>query len=100
MVKMNVDDHQKDSARARKRGATTMEVVVVCVLIAAACLVGVAVFGRALFRNTDVMDKAVNGQGNRAGTALQCPKEGYRKQANDDMQEAVKYNREFSDAKE
>lgn len=88
------------NAHERKRGAASAEMIIVCVLIAAACLVGVAVFGRALFRNTDVMDKAVNGQGNRAGTALQCPKEGYRKQANDDMQEAVKYNREFSDAKE
>ena len=90
---------KKKDAHARERGATMVEIISICVLIAAACLIGVAVFGRALFRNTDVMSKGTMGQGNSAGTALQCPVDGYRKQANDDMPEAVKYNKEFSDAK-
>lgn len=97
---MQSRNRQQDRVHARERGATTMEMVIICVLIAAACLVGVAVFGRALFRNTDVMNKGVMGQGERAATAISCPAEGYGKQAEDDMKEAVKYNKEFSDAKQ
>ena len=96
---MNIE-YKKNGEHARERGAASMEMVVICVLIAVACLVGVVVFGRAIFRNTDVMNKGVSGQGEGAGTALSCPKEGYRKQANDDVSEDVKYNREFSDAKQ
>ena len=96
---MKSENQKKNHAHVRKRGAVSMEMVVICVLIAAACLVGVVVFGRALFRNTDVMDKGVTGQGSRAATALSCSDEGYRKQASDDIKEAVNYNKEFSDAK-
>lgn len=94
---MKIENANQNPAHARKRGAATMEMVVICVLIAAACLVGVIVFGRAIFRNTDVMNKGVSGQGEQAGKAMSCPKEGYRKQAEDDIKEAVKYNKEFSD---
>lgn len=83
-----------------RRGAVMMETVIVCVLIAAACMVAVVVFGRAIFRNTDVMNKGVTGRGEAAATALSCPQEGYRKQAEDDIKEAVKFAGEFSDTKE
>lgn len=83
-----------------RRGAVMMETVIVCVLIAAACMVAVVVFGRAIFRNTDVMNKGVTGRGDAAATALSCPKEGYRKQAEDNIKEAVKFAGEFSDTKE
>ena len=88
------------NAQKRKRGAASMEMVIVCVLIATVCLVAVAVLGRAIFRNTDVMNKGVTGQGNRAATAVSCPKEGYRKQAEDDIKESDKFVREFSDIKQ
>ena len=83
-----------------KRGSALMEVVIVCVLVAAACLIGVIAFGRAIFRSTDVMDKGLTGQGNLAGTALSCPAEGYRKQAEDDISESKKFAGEFSDTKQ
>ncbi len=86
--------------RVGRRGSISMELVVVCVLIAAACLIGVAVMGRAIFRNTDVMNKGSTGQGELGATALSCPKEGYRKQADDDIKESIKFNSEFSDTKQ
>ena len=93
-------ENSKNRAHERERGAVTMEMVIICVLIAAACLVGVIVIGRAIFRNTDLMDKAVTGQGERAANAISCPNEGYRRQAEDDIKEAEKFPREFSDTKQ
>ena len=46
-----------------------MEMVIICVLIAAACVIAVVVFGRTVVRNTDLMDKGLVGRGNRAGEA-------------------------------
>lgn len=85
--------------RIGRRGAVSMELVVVCVLIAAACMIGIAVMGRAIFRSTDLMSKGASGQGELAATAVSCPKEGYRKQVEDDVKEAEKFNSEFSDIK-
>ena len=73
-----------------------MEMVVISVLIAAACVIAVVVFGRTIVRNADLMDKGVSGRGNRAGEAS----EQYRKDAADDIKEAVKFAGEFSDTKE
>lgn len=83
-----------------RRGGVSMELVIICVLIAVAALVAVIVFGQTYLTNLDVAVRAANGNGVNAGEALSCPKEGYRKQASDNMEEAVKFAREFSDAKE
>ena len=94
---MEVMSKFEENKHVRERGAATMEMVIVCVLIAVACLVGVVVFSRMLLRDTAVMGRGVAGEGKRAGTALSCPNEGYRKQLKDDVMEAQKYQKEFSD---
>lgn len=81
-------------------GSVTMEMVIICVLIAAACLLAIIAFGRTIRRNADVMDKGLTGRGNRAGEVQSCPNEGYRKMADEDIKEAVKFAGEFSDTKE
>ena len=86
--------------RIGRRGAVSMEFVVVCVLIAAACMIGIAVMGRAIFRSTDLMSKGASGQGELAATAVSCPEEGYRYQAEDDIKESKKFAGEFSDTKQ
>lgn len=80
-------------AAKMRRGAVLMEYVIVAVLIAAACLVGVVVFGRGIIRNADVATKAASGRGVRAGEAAEI----YRADAEADMKEAEKFPREFSD---
>lgn len=83
------------SRRAAKmrRGAALMEYVIVAVLIAAACVVGVIVFGRGIVRNADIMNKATVGRGQRAGEAAEI----YRADTDADIKEAEKFPREFSD---
>ena len=76
-----------------RRGATLMEYVVVAVLIAAACLVGVVVFGRGVIRNSDIATKAASGRGGRAGEAAEI----YRADAEADIKQAEKFPHEFSD---
>lgn len=90
------DNETMSSRRAAKmrRGAALMEYVIVAVLIAAACLIGVIVFGRGIVRNTDIMNKATAGRGQRAGEAA----ETYRADADADVKEAEKFPKEFSDA--
>ena len=70
-----------------------MEYVIVAVLIAAACLVGVIVFGRGIVRNADIATKAASGRGVRAGEAAEI----YRDDTDADIKEAEKFPREFSD---
>lgn len=85
-----------DDRRARlcgRRGAALMEYVIVAVLIAVACLVGVVVFGRGVVRNADIATKAAAGRGVRAGEAAEI----YRADAEADIKEAEKFPREFSD---
>jgi len=76
-----------------RRGATLMEYVIVAVLVAAACLVGVIVFGRGIVRNADLMNKAAVGRGQRAGEAAEI----YRGDTESDVKEAEKFANEFSD---
>jgi len=80
-------------AAKRRRGAALMEYVIVAVLIAAACLVGIVVFGRGIIRNTDVATKAAVGRGGRAGEAAEI----YQADAAADIKEAEKFPKEFSD---
>ena len=83
----------KTTAMRGRRGAALMEYVVVAVLIAAACLVGVVVFGRGIVRNADIATKAASGRGVRAGEAADI----YRADTEADIKEAEKFPREFSD---
>ena len=78
-----------------RRGAVMMEYVVLAVLIAAACVVAVVVFGRGIVRNTDIMNKATVGRGSRAGEAAEI----YQQDVADDVKEAKKFANTFSDAK-
>jgi len=82
--------------RRLRRGAVMMEYVILAVLIAAACVIAVIVFGRGVVRNTDLMSKAAAGRGSRAGEAAQI----YQKDAEDDIREAQKFPGKFSDAKQ
>lgn len=79
-----------------RRGAVMMETVIVCVLIAAACLIAVVVLGRSIARGTGIMDRAVSGQGVEAGEWSDKAKQ----RASEETQEAVKFAGEFSDTKE
>jgi len=79
--------------RRSRRGAALMEYVIVALLIAAACLVGVIVFGRGIVRNTDIATKTAAGRGVRAGEAAEI----YRADADADIKEAEKFPKEFSD---
>ena len=80
--------------RHARRGGAAVEYVIVAVLIAAACLIAVVVLGRGIVRNTDIMNKAATGRGNRAGEAAEV----YRQDAAEDVKEAEKFPGEFSDA--
>jgi Flp pilus assembly pilin Flp len=81
--------------RRGRMGATMMEYVIIAVLIAAACLVGVIVYNRVIVRNTDVMGKGITGRGSRAGEAAEI----YRSDTEADVKEAEKFPNEFSDIK-
>ena len=90
-------DNKKNRVHAFERGAVSMEMIIICVLIAAVCLVGVIALGRAMFRDTDVINKAV--RGDDPAKAISCPDEGYRKQAEDDIGEADKFSKQMSGQK-
>ena len=88
---------QARAARARmRRGAVMMEYVILAVLIAAAAVVAVIVMGRGVVRNTDIMSKAATGRGSRAAEAS----ETYAKDVADDVDQAHKFNTQFSDVNE
>ena len=76
-----------------RRGAALMEYVIVAVLIAVACLVGIVVFGRGVVRNTDIATKAAAGRGVRAGDVVVT----YQEDAEADIKEAEKFPNAFSD---
>ncbi|MBQ2625606.1 MAG: hypothetical protein IJG18_10985 [Kiritimatiellae bacterium] len=81
-------------AAEMRRGAALMEYIIAAVLIAVACLIAVIVFGRGIVRNTDIMNKATVGRGQRAGEAAEI----YRADTEADVKEAEKFPAEFSDA--
>ena len=81
--------------RQSKRGATLMEYVIIAVLLAAVSLVAVVVFGRGIVRNTDIMNKAAAARGNKASEAAEV----YRQDTEEDLKEAEKFPKEFSDIK-
>ncbi|MBO7482300.1 MAG: hypothetical protein J6U17_00240 [Kiritimatiellae bacterium] len=79
-----------------RRGAVMMEYVVLAVLIAAACVIAVIVFGRGVVRNTDLMNKAAAGRGSRASEAAEI----YQGDVEEDVKEAQKFTSQFSDTRE
>lgn len=85
--------------RKQQRGAVAMETVILSVLIAAAVVVGIIVVGRTIVRSTDLATKSAAGKAELAGTAAGCPQKGYRKQAEDDVEQANKFPEELSDVK-
>lgn len=80
-----------------RRGAVMMEYVVVGVLVVAAAVAAVAVFGRSIVAMFDVSGRAAVGDSQTAGDALSDPSRGYRKQLESNRKEAQLYNDKFSD---
>ena len=77
-------------------GAVMMEYVILAVLIAAAAVVAIAYFGKTVVGNANNASTAMSGLGNEAAgkqQELQGKQSAYQ-------QEAVKANKNFSDAKE
>ena len=87
---------RRNPAAGFRRGSVQMEYVVLAVLIAAACVVAVIVFGRGIVRNADLMNKAAAGRGSRAGEAAEI----YQEDVEADVKEARKFTSTFSDTKE
>ena len=85
-------------SRNGRRGAVTLEMVVLSVLVAVAVTVAIIVFGQTIVRSSDIADRALVGKGNNAAKAVVCTVEGYQKQVGDDTKEAMKFTEEFSDA--
>ena len=77
-------------------GAVMMEYVILAVLIAAACVVAIAYFGRTVTNEAGIATTAMTGQGNVAATD-QGTAQG---QADKYGKDAIKVNKQFSDAKE
>lgn len=77
-----------------RRGAVMMEYVILAVLIAAAALVAVIVIGRTVVRESNVAAHGMTGKGSVAASAA----EGYQQETEEDVKQAVRFNRQFSDA--
>jgi Flp pilus assembly pilin Flp len=79
---------KKNRPKNRRRGAVMMEYVIVGVLIAAACVLGVVMFGRSILYAFDT--------GARGATAdsakVKKSQEAYRKQLDDDSKAAKDYH--------
>ena len=76
-------------------GAVMMEYVIVAVLIAAACVVAIAYFGKTITGQTNAAAQAASGNAHEAATTV----ENVRKVAQQGAQEAVDNNKKFSDSK-
>ena len=77
-------------------GAVMMEYVIVAVLVAAACVVAIAYFGKTVTSEANVASTAMTGQGNAASDQQQEIQEKQKTY----QSEAVDTNKKFSDAKE
>lgn len=76
-----------------RKGLALMETVVLCVMIAAAVVVAVIVFGHTVWRGTDIMKGATAGYGLESGKAAQ----EYSGQTKSDTDSAAKFPKQFSD---
>lgn len=73
-----------------------MEYVIVAVLIAAAAVAAVAVFGRSIVAMFNVGGHAAVGDAKKAGDALTDENGGYRSQIRKNQEEASQFNEKFS----
>lgn len=76
-------------------GAVMMEYVIVAVLIAAACVVAIAYFGKTIVGQTNAAAAAARGEGHEASAIV----EKGRTIGKQGAEEAVKNNKTFSDSK-
>jgi len=76
-------------------GAVMMEYVIVAVLIAAACVVAIAYFGKTIVGQTNAAAQATHGNAHEAAATV----ENVRKVQQQGAQEAVDNNKKFSDSK-
>ena len=77
-------------------GQAMMEYVIIAVLIAAACVVAIAYFGKTIVGQTNAAAQATTGEGHKAAATV----EEVRTKAKTGADEAVQNNKKFSDAKE
>ena len=63
-----------------RRGAVTLEQVMLGTLIAVACLVAVIIINRTLIRGTDISTKAAVGKKNRVAIAAETYREDQKKE--------------------
>ena len=83
----------KKDGRELKRGAVTMETVILCIMVAAAVIIAVIVFGHAVWRGLDTAKGATAGYGVESGKAAQ----EYSEQTRADAEQAEKFPGQFSD---
>lgn len=74
-------------------GVTTMEMSILCVMIAVAVIMAVIVFGHTVWRGFDTMKGATAGYGGESGTAAK----EYAEQSTSDAEAAAKFPENFSD---
>jgi Flp pilus assembly pilin Flp len=77
-----------DKANRNQRGAVMMEYVIVGVLIAAACVLGVVVFGRSILYGFDMGGKGATADSAKAKKG----QDQYRQQLDDDSKGAKAYH--------
>jgi Flp pilus assembly pilin Flp len=78
----------RDKANNKRRGAVMMEYVIVGVLIAAACVIGVVVFSRSVLYGFDVTGKGATADSAKA----KKNQEQYRQQLDVDSKDAKAYH--------
>ena len=83
----------KKNDRKLKRGAVTMETAILCVMVAAAVIIAVVVFGHAVWRGLDTAKGATAGYGGESGEAFK----EYSEQTRADAEQAEKFPGQFSD---
>jgi len=83
-----------------RKGAVSMEYVLVAVLIAAAVAAAVVVFGRSIVAMFDVAGKGATGEVQRAGDSLSDSGGAYRSQLDKNREEAGKIADSFSDVED
>lgn len=83
----------RQSDRKMKRGAVTMEMAILCIMVAAAVIIAVIVFGHAVWRGLDTAKGATAGYGGESGEAFK----EYSEQTRADAEQAEKFPGQFSD---
>jgi hypothetical protein len=79
---------KRNRSKQRQRGAVMMEYVIVAVLIAAACVLGVVMFSRSVFYGVDMGAKGATGD----SAKVKKSQDAYRKQLDQDSKAAKDYH--------